>query len=230
MIEKMLKETPISIEPVGPELAMGVLAVDREIYVAPLPGALDYSVAVYDVAVEQHPPAEAPSPPAPFAIEELSPVLMLWGAKHNFTEDQIQHALLATWQFSQRLGSLNQNQAIGYAKTCATNKRIDEARGETRRRKLFQLSSLDDMETFYEPQSNEGLPGQPDQSEALVTLLSRVTPIYRSSVFLVDVWGLSYEEAANELGVKTNTVRTRIFRGRKQMRDFIESQQEEPGA
>ncbi len=50
------------------------------------------------------------------------------------------------------------------------------------------------------------------------TALRSLTPEYRAAVVLCDIEGLSYDEVADTLGVKTGTVRSRIHRGRAQLR------------
>jgi len=44
---------------------------------------------------------------------------------------------------------------------------------------------------------------------------------FRAAVVLCDIEGLSYEEIAETLGVKLGTVRSRIHRGRAQLRDAL---------
>jgi RNA polymerase sigma factor (sigma-70 family) len=48
--------------------------------------------------------------------------------------------------------------------------------------------------------------------------LDALAPEYRAAVVLCDIEGLSYEEIAATLGVKLGTVRSRIHRGRAQLR------------
>src|SRR6201991_3559507 len=48
--------------------------------------------------------------------------------------------------------------------------------------------------------------------------LRELPPEYRAAVVLCDIEGLSYEEIAATLGVKIGTVRSRIHRGRAQLR------------
>jgi len=48
--------------------------------------------------------------------------------------------------------------------------------------------------------------------------LAELAPEFRAAVVLCDIEGLSYEEIAATLGVKLGTVRSRIHRGRSQLR------------
>jgi RNA polymerase sigma factor (sigma-70 family) len=51
--------------------------------------------------------------------------------------------------------------------------------------------------------------------------LDALSPDFRAAVVLCDIEGLSYEEIAATLGVKLGTVRSRIHRGRAQLRDAL---------
>lgn len=53
--------------------------------------------------------------------------------------------------------------------------------------------------------------------------MESITPEYRIAVILCDVEGLSYEEIAQVLRCSIGTVRSRIHRGRKQLRDRLRS-------
>jgi RNA polymerase sigma-70 factor (ECF subfamily) len=52
--------------------------------------------------------------------------------------------------------------------------------------------------------------------------LDALSPDFRAAVVLSDIEGLSYEEIATTLGVKLGTVRSRIHRGRAQLRRSLE--------
>jgi RNA polymerase sigma-70 factor (ECF subfamily) len=52
--------------------------------------------------------------------------------------------------------------------------------------------------------------------------LKALAPEYRAAVVLCDIEGFSYEEIAATLGVKLGTVRSRIHRGRAQLRTALE--------
>lgn len=53
------------------------------------------------------------------------------------------------------------------------------------------------------------------------TALDALPPDFRAAVVLCDIEGLSYEEIASTLGVKLGTVRSRIHRGRAQLREAL---------
>lgn len=83
------------------------------------------------------------------------------------------------------------------------------------------------------PEDYERVPGTdmtPEQAynvanldPALQEALDALSPDFRVAVVLCDVVGMSYEEIAETLGVKMGTVRSRIHRGRSQLRASIES-------
>lgn len=59
---------------------------------------------------------------------------------------------------------------------------------------------------------------------ALQRALDQLAPDFRVAVVLCDVMGMSYDEIAETLGVKMGTVRSRIHRGRSQLRASLEQQ------
>lgn len=52
--------------------------------------------------------------------------------------------------------------------------------------------------------------------------LASVPPLFRSAVILRDLEGLSYEEIAEILDVSIGTIKSRILRGRRLLRDILE--------
>ncbi len=58
--------------------------------------------------------------------------------------------------------------------------------------------------------------------------LDALPPRYRAPVVLCDIEGLSYEEIAATLGIKMGTVRSRIHRGRAQLRTQLEHLRQVP--
>jgi RNA polymerase sigma-70 factor (ECF subfamily) len=57
-----------------------------------------------------------------------------------------------------------------------------------------------------------------EREYALQAALVEIPEIYREAVVLCDVEGLSYEETAAALGVRVGTVKSRISRGREELR------------
>jgi RNA polymerase sigma factor (sigma-70 family) len=89
-----------------------------------------------------------------------------------------------------------------------------------RRRQRIRFDAL--------PEDTERLPGRapgPDQvfedtqlDPQIQAALDALSPEFRVAVVLCDIEGLTYEEIAATLGIKLGTVRSRIHRGRTQLR------------
>lgn len=62
-----------------------------------------------------------------------------------------------------------------------------------------------------------------DEGRRVAAGLSRLPHAFREAVILRDIEGLSYEEIAEVLGVRIGTVRSRIARGRDQLRALLET-------
>lgn len=61
-----------------------------------------------------------------------------------------------------------------------------------------------------------------DEGRRVGEALARLHPTFREAVVLRDLEGLAYEEIAEVLGVRIGTVRSRIARGREQLRSLLE--------
>ena len=62
-----------------------------------------------------------------------------------------------------------------------------------------------------------------DLGRQVAGALAQLPPAFREAVVLRDLQGLSYEEIAAVLGVRVGTVRSRIARGREQLRGLLET-------
>jgi RNA polymerase sigma-70 factor (ECF subfamily) len=62
-----------------------------------------------------------------------------------------------------------------------------------------------------------------DEGRRVTSGLARLPQAFREAVVLRDIEGLSYEEIAEVLGVRIGTVRSRIARGRDQLRALLET-------
>ncbi len=100
-----------------------------------------------------------------------------------------------------------------------------------RRHPAVQIDGID--ERFAEAVSSDGahreltLVRQLDASHHVDAALDRLSAAFRTAVVLVDLEELSYEEAAGVMGCPVGTLRSRLFRGRKQLflelRDYARS-------
>jgi RNA polymerase sigma-70 factor (ECF subfamily) len=94
-----------------------------------------------------------------------------------------------------------------------------------RRRQRIRFEGLGDQAVGL-LRDDEPTPAQAFDARHLDTdvqqALEALAPEYRAAVVLCDIEGLSYEEIAATLGVKLGTVRSRIHRGRAQLRAALD--------
>jgi RNA polymerase sigma factor (sigma-70 family) len=109
----------------------------------------------------------------------------------------------------------------GWLHRITTNLFLDMAR----RRQRIRFEGLAD-ETEARLGGSEPTPAQAFDDRHLDgdihAALMALAPEYRAAVILCDIEGMSYEEIADTLGVKLGTVRSRIHRGRAQLRQALE--------
>jgi RNA polymerase sigma factor (sigma-70 family) len=108
----------------------------------------------------------------------------------------------------------------GWLHRITTNLFLDMAR----RRQRIRFEGLGDQAVGL-LRDDEPTPAQAFDARHLDTdvqqALEALAPEYRAAVVLCDIEGLSYEEIASTLGVKLGTVRSRIHRGRAQLRTAL---------
>ncbi len=102
----------------------------------------------------------------------------------------------------------------------------------TRRRQRIRFEGLGE-ETAARLKGTEPTPSQAFDDRHLdhdiAVALAALPPEYRAAVVLCDIEGLTYEEIADVLGVKLGTVRSRIHRGRAQLRAALEHRRPKRG-
>lgn len=69
-----------------------------------------------------------------------------------------------------------------------------------------------------------------ETQSAVRSALAQLPDVYRSAVILRDLEGLSYEEVAEVLETSVATVKTRILRGRRALRELLDPFLHAPGA
>jgi RNA polymerase sigma-70 factor (ECF subfamily) len=117
----------------------------------------------------------------------------------------------------------------GWLHRITTNLFLDQAR--RRRRIRFEGLAEDAAERL---RGHEPTPAQAYDDKKLdadvEAALEGLGPDYRAAVVLCDIEGLSYEEIAATVGVKVGTVRSRLHRGRAQLRAALEHRGPRPAA
>ena len=117
----------------------------------------------------------------------------------------------------------------GWLHRITTNVFLDKMR----RKQRIRFDALSDEAAARLPSRGSG----PEQTFADTHLdddvqraLDALSPDFRAAVVLCDIEGLSYEEVAATLGIKLGTVRSRIHRGRAQLREALAHRAPSPRA
>ena len=107
----------------------------------------------------------------------------------------------------------------GWLSRITTNAFLDEVR-RRRRRPVVALPGDPDYVVPPGPSAEEALAATTLPADVQAALAA-LPDDYRAAVVLCDVVGLSYEEIAATLSIPTGTVRSRIHRGRAQLRKAL---------
>jgi len=141
----------------------------------------------------------------------------LTGNPHD-AEDLTQEVFVRVFR---SLSSYTPGTFEGWLHRITTNLFLDSAR---RKQRIRFEGLADDM--AHRLAGSEPTPAQAfDDShldDDVQAALKALPPEYRAAVVLCDIEGFSYEEIAATLGVKLGTVRSRIHRGRAQLRTALE--------
>jgi RNA polymerase sigma-70 factor, ECF subfamily len=141
----------------------------------------------------------------------------LTGNRHD-AEDLTQEVFVRVFR---SLPSYTPGTFEGWLHRITTNLFLDMAR----RRQRIRFEGLGDQAVGL-LRDGEPTPAQAFDARHLDTdvqqALEALAPEYRAAVVLCDIEGLSYEEIAATLGVKLGTVRSRIHRGRAQLRTALD--------
>lgn len=114
----------------------------------------------------------------------------------------------------------------GWLHRITTNLFLDGAR---RKQRIRMDPMADASERVVEEQPSPGeLFDEASMDADVAAALAALSPEYRVCVVLCDIEGLSYDEIAQVLDVKVGTVRSRIHRGRSQLRTALEHRRPTP--
>jgi RNA polymerase sigma-70 factor, ECF subfamily len=140
--------------------------------------------------------------------------------------DAVQEALISAFR---RCDTFRGDSLKSWLARVVVNACYDEMRKKRRQNTmpLEQFNSEgDEIETSYwlvDPQADPEVQYESSELESVIqSSLNKLPPIYRLILVLVDVEGLSYEEAANAAGVPVGTVKSRLARARLQMQKSLQ--------
>ena len=136
----------------------------------------------------------------------------------SIAEDVVQETFLRAWR---SLDALNDEKA-------AKSWLITILRRENARRferKQFDTVDIDDCHIQDDTQHADG----DLRDRELQRLMGGLGIEYREPLILQLIFGFSGEEIANQLGLNKNTVMTRLFRARNQLKEALEKQNEQRG-
>jgi len=87
-----------------------------------------------------------------------------------------------------------------------------------------------DLLTAESPETDEDRDGPSDEDvrDGVRTAMQSMDPRFRAAFSLVDLDGLTYDEAAATLGIPAGTVKSRVFRAREQLRELLAGTFHEP--
>jgi len=135
---------------------------------------------------------------------------------HDDAQDLVQEVLL---RVRRGLATYQPGSLEGWLSRIATNAFLDDVR-RAKRRPIEALPDDAERVLAGAPAADDALDAAqlPDHVQAAVRSLPAD---YRAAVVLCDVVGLTYDEIAAALDVPVGTVRSRIHRGRMQLREKL---------
>ena len=159
----------------------------------------------------------------------------LYGLLYRLTEDAEEAGDLLQETFLSALKAIKKFRGEADLKTWLFRIAINESRNRHRwwkRRKREKTFSLDapigESDTPYSD-TMSGTTATPEENalrqereKLLINALMKLPDIFREAIILCDIEGLSYEEIAQTLEINLGTVKSRIARGREDLRKRLE--------
>jgi RNA polymerase sigma-70 factor, ECF subfamily len=100
----------------------------------------------------------------------------------------------------------------------ARNVIVDYYRGNSQRREQLVDTTLLDLE--QEPETSEETLGA-ELAQCVTPLLNQLSASYRTALELTELGGLTQQEAARQLGLSHSGMKSRVQRGRQQLRQRL---------
>ena len=160
----------------------------------------------------------------------------VYGLLYRLTENSEEARDLTQETFLRAFQSIGQFRGESDLRTWIYRIAINQARNRWRwwrRRRRDATVSLDSENAHGNQPLLESLPSERDKSPEQETLahereralrkaLQSLSLSYRETVILRDIEGFTYEEIASTLGINVGTVKSRLARGRQELRQRLE--------
>ncbi len=160
----------------------------------------------------------------------------VYGLLYRLTENSEEARDLTQETFLRAFQSIGQFRGESDLRTWIYRIAINQARNRWRwwrRRRRDATVSLDSENAHGNQPLLESLPSERDKSPEQATLahereralrkaLHSLSLSYRETVILRDIEGFTYEEIASTLGINVGTVKSRLARGRQELRQRLE--------
>ncbi|MEX0876107.1 MAG: sigma-70 family RNA polymerase sigma factor [Phycisphaerales bacterium] len=127
-----------------------------------------------------------------------------------------------------RITTLTEPRAFkGWLRTVAINTAREEGRRTSRRRNsMLRLVGIERARENAVVPGDEAL-ARDEESRRVYEAARSLPPGYREPVLLRCLRSMSYEQIGEVMGLPVTTIETRIARGRRMLREILESQQQE---
>ena len=174
-------------------------------------------------------PAPAPSPPSPeerragferealVHLDSLYRLALRLSGNEADAEDLVQEAMLRAYRSWERYTP--GTNAKGWLLTILRHLFINEYRRKRRHPESVDLDTIEPYALLDEKQEEDPQTEFFDRivDEEVLRAVDQLPEAFREAVMLSDVEGLSYEEIAKVLEVPVGTVKSRLYRGRRQL-------------
>jgi RNA polymerase sigma-70 factor, ECF subfamily len=139
-------------------------------------------------------------------------------ANEEDASDVVQEAYLRAWKGIRRFRGDAQFTTWMYRITANAASTMTQRRRRQRVTHIDEVAEPVEMRLEHQP---EGAAESAAALEELSVAVSELPPKLRSIVVLKDVYGLSHEDIADELGISVAAAKVRLHRGRKKLRDLL---------
>ena len=139
-------------------------------------------------------------------------------ANEEDASDVVQEAYLRAWKGIRRFRGDAQFTTWMYRITANAASTMTHRRRRQRVTHIDEVAEPVEMRVEHQP---EGAAESAAALEELSVAVSELPPKLRAIVVLKDVYGLSHEDIAEELGISVAAAKVRLHRGRRKLRDLL---------